>query len=191
MGKLPEQIRLAVTKENRNEEWELNKILDIIKKELEAREQCAHINSHSKSVADGRQNKNNLPTTASFLSKDTKTTCSFCKNHHLSAKCNIVTDSIRRKQMLSKQGRCFVCLRKWHRSVDCKSNIYCFICKQRHHTAICEYSKPASDVRPNTASDNEFTAHTANQCNRSRANQSNFTPIQKQGNLSLPESQNR
>ena len=188
MRKLPEQIRLAVTKEIRNEEWELNKILDIIKKELEAREQCAHINSHSKSVADGRQNKNNLPTTASFLSNDTKVTCSFCKNHHLSAKCNIVTDPIRRKQMLSKQGRCFVCLRKWHRSVDCKSNIYCFICKQRHHTAICEYSKPASDVRPNTANDNEFTAHTANQGSRSRANQSNFTPIQKQGNLSLPES---
>ena len=188
MGKLPEQIRLVVIKEIRNEEWELIKILDIIKRELEAREQCAHINSHLKGFADSRQNKNSLPTTAAFFSNDSKVTCSFCKNYHLSAKCNIVTDPIRRKQMLSKQGRCFVCLTRGHRSTDCRSNVYCFICKQRHHTAICEHSKPASDVRADKGNDNEYTAHAANHGSRSKASQSSLPSIQGQGNLSLPES---
>ena len=65
-------------------------------------------------------------------------TCSFCKGSHFSAKCSIVTDKSQRKTILRKQGRCFVCLKRGHISKDCKSNISCHICKQRHHASICE-----------------------------------------------------
>ncbi len=142
MSKLPDEVRLAVTKQIKNEEWELGRILEIIKADLTAREQCAHLNAKGNYTVQSRPNRNAFPTTAALLNNENRVTCSFCKNHHLSAKCTVVTDPAQRKQILLKQGQCFVCLKKGHRSRECKSNVYCFICKQRHHQAICDSARP-------------------------------------------------
>ncbi len=122
VNKLPDEVRLAITKQVKDEEWELEKILKLIEADLNAREQCAQMNTRGNNTA--RPNRNPVPTTAALLNNESKVTCSFCKGHHLSAKCTIVTDPGRRKQMLLKQGQCFVCLKKGHRSKECKSNIF-------------------------------------------------------------------
>ena len=48
-----------------------------------------------------------------------------------------MTNSAGRKDLLIKQGRCFVCLRKDHLSRNCPSKNQCFKCKGRHHISIC------------------------------------------------------
>ena len=48
-----------------------------------------------------------------------------------------MTNSAARKDLLIKQGRCFVCLRKDHLSRNCPSKNQCFKCKGRHHISIC------------------------------------------------------
>ena len=45
MGKLPEDIRLVVTKEMNGKEWQLSTVLEILKSELGAREQCVQLKS--------------------------------------------------------------------------------------------------------------------------------------------------
>ena len=137
MGKLPEEIRLALTKEMKGKEWELGLVLEILKAELGAREQCAHVKSPA-SVPSVKPRMQNFSTTSALVNNSNKITCSFCKGLHLSVKCSIVTDKGQRKAILRRQGRCFVCLKKGHISRDCTSKISCHICKQRHHASICD-----------------------------------------------------
>ena len=148
MNKLPEGIRLAVTKQIRKEEWELGKILDIVKTELDAREQCAYLSGKPTDSSAGKQVRSQLPTTSALLNASGKVSCSFCKGSHPSAKCNIVTDPQQRKAILRKQGRCYVCLKKAHLAKYCTSRIYCFNCRQRHHASICDGSSESTVTTP-------------------------------------------
>lgn len=43
-----------------------------------------------------------------------------------------------RKQFLRKYGRCFTCLKKGHVARNSNSKINCNVCKDRHHTSICD-----------------------------------------------------
>ena len=65
-------------------------------------------------------------------------TCTFCKKAHPSVNCNIVSNCAARKEILKREGRCFVCLKKSHLARQCTSNIRCFRCKKRHHASVCE-----------------------------------------------------
>ena len=153
MGKLPEEIRLVVTKEMNGKEWQLSTVLEILKSELGAREQCVQLKSPT-SPPPTKPRTQNLPTTSALVNNSSKVSCSFCKGPHASVKCGIVTDKRQRKSILRRQGRCFVCLKRGHISKECRSSISCYICKQRHHASICdnsESSKPAEPVsRPGT-----------------------------------------
>ena len=51
--------------------------------------------------------------------------------------CKMVTAPAARKDILIKQGRCFVCLRNDHFSKNCPSKHECFKCKGKHHISIC------------------------------------------------------
>eukprot|EP00112_Aurelia_sp_Birch-Aquarium-sp1_P014174 Seg3041.3 transcript_id=Seg3041.3/GoldUCD/mRNA.D3Y31 product="hypothetical protein" protein_id=Seg3041.3/GoldUCD/D3Y31 len=140
MNKLPEEIRLVITKQIRKEEWELGKILDIVKAELDAREQCAYLSGKSTDSSAPKLGRSPLPTTSALLNTTGRVSCSFCKGTHPSAKCNIVTDPKQRKAILRRQGRCYVCPKKAHLAKDCPSRIYCFNCRERHHASICDRS---------------------------------------------------
>lgn len=142
MSKVPEEIRLIITKGIKGEDWGLDGVVEIFRTELEAREKCGQLqlknpgNSHPSHRQI--QAQNSYTTSALFNNNETRITCSFCKNSHPSVKCPNVTDPKERKNILKRQGRCFVCLKKGHLSRDCKSNIQCFVCKQRHHASVCE-----------------------------------------------------
>lgn len=76
-------------------------------------------------------------TTSALFTKHSRPTCTYCKQGHPSDSCKMVTNPAARKDILIKQGRCFVCLRKDHLSRNCPSKNECFKCKGKHHISIC------------------------------------------------------
>ena len=87
------------------------------------------------------------PSSASSLVAPTSSkVCVFCQDGHDTSACTVVTDVRRRKQILMKSGRCFLCLKLHHRARNCTSQVRCGRCQQRHHIVICEggSQKPAA-----------------------------------------------
>ena len=112
----------------------------MLENELEARERAV-VHNVTQSAGETKPFTRNQPrikpTTAALLTKASGPTCTFCKLNHASISCNTVTNAAARKEILLKQGRCFVCLRKSHISHNCPSRIKCFKCGGRHHVSIC------------------------------------------------------
>ena len=129
INKLPQELRLIVSREVKGEEWELDELMKVIEGEIEARERAA-ITKASNRVP---------PTATTLMSRGTSAnvSCSFCRQPHPSHSCQTVTDVIERKRILKTSGRCYVCLRKYHMSRDCRSNSRCTKCNGRHHVSIC------------------------------------------------------
>ena len=154
MKKIPEEIRLLITRKISKDEWRLERVLDVFKSELEAREQCGQ-STTQKNLGQNKPNQNRSPinyTTSALVNSGGQITCSYCKGPHPSAKCNIVSNPQARKEILRKQGRCFVCLKKGHLSRNCSSNIWCFHCKQRHHASLCINNAPQFPTQANNLS---------------------------------------
>ncbi|XP_067017985.1 uncharacterized protein [Acropora muricata] len=75
---------------------------------------------------------------ALFLPERGQTNCYFCNHRgHRSFNCTSVTDPEKRKEILKKKGRCFVCLRRGHVSNCCPSEYKCKKCFGRHHISVC------------------------------------------------------
>eukprot|EP00794_Sanderia_malayensis_P016989 gene16989-18701_t len=152
MNKMPEEIRLSISKELKSENWTLDDILRLFCLELEARERCNLTPGMGQRPPQARQPASHT-TTSALLSTGgptTSITCSFCRQKHLSAKCPVVTEPSSRKEILKKQGRCFVCLKRGHLSRECQSNVRCFSCGRRHHSSICEGNQNRTPVSPDT-----------------------------------------
>lgn len=64
----------------------------------------------------------------------------------MSENCNKVTDIKKRRELIKKYGRCYVCLKRNHRARDCRSNEKCSKCSERHHVSTCE--KESNDIGP-------------------------------------------
>eukprot|EP00731_Ephydatia_muelleri_P007453 Em0003g1701a len=137
MNKLPHDLRLAVSKEITDGEWDLKKVMAVVEKEIDARERAA---ANAKPVLRG-MGRSHQPTASALLSSSGSPSCSFCGQPHFSANCETVADVRERKQLLSKNGRCFACLRKGHMSKDCRSSKNCHGCGGRHHASICPKGK--------------------------------------------------
>ena len=137
MNKLPHDLRLAVSKEITDGEWDLKKVMAVVEKEIDARERAA---ANAKPVLRG-MGRSHQPTASALLSSSGSPSCSFCGQPHFSANCKTVADVRERKQLLSKNGRCFACLRKGHMSKDCRSSKNCHGCGGRHHASICPKGK--------------------------------------------------
>ena len=147
MSKLPQELRLIVSREVRDEEWELERLMSIIEREIDARERASTANQVPRRVP------REIPTATTLLSSgSTMPKCSYCRQNHPSVSCKTVMDVAARKQILRKTGRCFVCLRKNHMSRECRSNTKCSNCGGRHHASICSGS-PASNT---TTVDNQL-----------------------------------
>jgi len=73
--------------------------------------------------------------------REPKYPCVFCKGAHFNDNCQKYTSLSSRKQQLSNQGRCFICLKVGHMYKDC-SNPYlkkCYYCGKcgHHNRSIC------------------------------------------------------
>ena len=126
-----------------------------MQQELEARERAAQGNHNPQPDPPFRRNKQHWkgpPSASSLFSKsDSKPTCTYCKQPHSSNNCETVSNAQARRDILKKNGRCYVCLRKDHLSRECKSNVKCFSCGGRHHVSICESSLPKTGTKEQCA----------------------------------------
>ena len=151
MTKIPEEIRLQITKKIGKETWELDQVLANLKIELEARKECGqlHVDRQSGSHFKSSGSSFSQSTTFALLNSGGKITCSFCKNSHQSARCHVVTDPKARRDLLRKYGKCFRCLKRGHLARECTSNIMCFNCKQKHHVSLCQFKSLEKSGGPN------------------------------------------
>ena len=64
--------------------------------------------------------------------------CTFCKSpNHLTSRCDVVTDTQRRIEVVRKETLCFNCLGH-HKISQCQSKYRCKSCKRKHHTTLCD-----------------------------------------------------
>lgn len=149
MSKLPNEIRIQISRNSTSDVWKIEELLDIIKKELEARE-ASEGNKTTDFTRRPSPPNNALPkpmpgtpTSATFFSgnqSDQTVTirCAFCEDFHYSASCKMVVEPEKRREILQRKNRCFICLRIGHRSNECSTNKTCRNCNKRHHQSICD-----------------------------------------------------
>ena len=148
LEKLPAEIKLILTRNFDEGLWDLKQILDLLDRELKARENCLASTSEKEELG-----KNDFPSfdnqyTGSSLhigsSKQVGRgkSCVFCNGSHWSDKCKIVSDPKARKEFLKINKLCFICLKGDHTSQNCKKSKACFYCKCLHNSAICNKRQP-------------------------------------------------
>ena len=148
MAKIPEDLRLILSRQFCGDNWNLDELLKAFKTELEARERCASSSVGTSSRTNqvhsslpkwkGEEAEGN-PTAAALASFNRKINCTYCHKSHPSVRCNVITDVKARKSLLLKQGTCFICLKKSHIARDCQSTTRCFKCQgQNHHASVYE-----------------------------------------------------
>ena len=75
-----------------------------------------------------------------------KNVCVFCRRNHKTKFCDIITKPEIRKDILFKEQRCFICMKKGHSAKQCKNTMKCFKCSGRHHVTVCTFqNKDASN----------------------------------------------
>ena len=161
MNKLPEELRLIVSRHVREDEWTLAAIMNVTENEIIARERALG------NSCRGPKKITRNPLTASSLlaSGSGSPKCSYCHQAHSSSICRTVTDVAERKQILKRTGRCFVCLQKNHTSRECRSMAKCTKCNGRHHVSICNGGQGRRQEPNNTSSmaDNPSTSTSTSQ----------------------------
>ena len=128
LQKLPEDIKLELTRKlekpstdeaTSDDQWNLDHLLELLKGEVEARELSGSLQSSGISQ-DSKKSVN----------KKSHASCTFCRGTYTTAECQVVTSLPERRNILRKQGRCFLCLRRGnHLARDCDADIKCFVCK--------------------------------------------------------------
>ena len=141
MQRMPGEITVQVARKVTEDIWPIKEILDIIRREIEARELSESVSVSRKTVQ--QPPKVSFGTTKSFVSKgNTKETCYLCSKGHLTIECTEVTDVNKRTEILKKAKRCFKCLKTGHLAKECERK--CKKCGGGHHQIICFKSKEKS-----------------------------------------------
>lgn len=162
MAKLPPQVRIQVARSAINEVWDIDELLELIRKEIEARELSEKIQTTeqkrppTQAISNLKQTRN-APNTANTLvtsSSDVSKTpiCVYCNERHFSASCEKVKDVEKRKTILKESRRCFNCLGKSHTAQDCTSVRKCRKCQGKHHQSICSHRQESNTQVSNAES---------------------------------------
>ena len=122
LERIPDSVRLTITRGKQYLEWTLKDLLDSLLTEVELRE------DHNLTAQRGGSNdRRKGPQTASalFTNKGGDKRCAFCLGGHPPEDCKKVQGVKERKKLLLKFGRCFNCIEKGHRTRDCSVTIEC------------------------------------------------------------------
>ena len=148
LSKVPQELRLIISRDFDTGNWSLNELLKVFKTEVEARERCNSIPMTPSTTSERKHPHKPPPPTFNTLltSEGQRITCTFCRQDHKSVDCVVFTNVGERKDILKKQGRCFICLKRSHIARNCDSKRSCSNCSQRHHPSLCTANEtPASD----------------------------------------------
>ncbi|XP_065069866.1 uncharacterized protein LOC135694908, partial [Rhopilema esculentum] len=141
MARMPREITLHVARKTTEEVWPIKEILEIVKKEIEARELSDNITPVERKFdkTSGYGPKSPQGTTKTFLTKDEKVQdCVYCGHAHSPSSCKEVQEITGRKKILLETKRCFSCLKSGHMTKKCRENRNCRKCGRNfHHESIC------------------------------------------------------
>ena len=144
MAKSPAEIRVQIARNTSEKVWEMADMLNIILKEVEARE-----TSESVKVNDVEHHKPRIPGANALTASGSigqSIQCVYCKEHHFSASCDRVVDTKEHQVLLKRDRRCFTSLAKNHRSSQYDPKRNCRRCGGKHHQSICK--KPRAPDKP-------------------------------------------
>ena len=150
LEKLPETVRLTITREEAFLEWSVGKLLERLQREVELREEHKLQGAVSKPVSFSQRS------TGSALFTRSQNGCAFCRGNHAHEDCRRITDLKERKNLVRSYSRCFQCLRKGHRATDCRDYTNCKRCSSlEHHTAMCDVASKSIEGGSNACSSTE------------------------------------
>ena len=121
LEKLPHDIELEMNRRMNKRKWRIGDVLDILKDELEARENCEVSRSNQYSEKSNRLHRNVSGkgfTTEALLttgnSKGLSPKCAFCYQDLFSDRCTVVTNINAGKEIAKSKKLCFRCLKSYH-----------------------------------------------------------------------------
>ena len=138
MSKLPLEVRLQIARVTTGDVWEVEELLRVIKQEVVARELSDTVRVNEKTTNSGK--KAFPPTAAALMAGDhtsRRIRCAYCKEKHYSASCVKFSTPEARREILTREGRCFLCLGTGHHVSQCSSVRRCHKCNRHHHQSIC------------------------------------------------------
>ena len=149
MNKLPEELRLIITRHFKGGVWQFDALMQKFKEEVAARERCNFMGKSQKGGHDSG-GEISLPHSAAALLTPVggSIQCTYCSGGHKPVTCPIVCDVSARKSILRKKGKCYICLKGQHISKNCQSKSKCNLCGYRHHTSICNKSVISPSGKP-------------------------------------------
>jgi len=152
--KLPDELNMTIARRFGSDLWTLERLMKFFNDELTAYENCKTVIKSMSPEGKGKSNKEFF--TSSCLlrySSDSNNinNCLYCnESGHFASRCTSVTNIATRRELLRKQGRCFVCLRTGHLGRNCPSRYSCRKCKKKHHISICETNDQSGGVTHHT-----------------------------------------
>ena len=147
---IPKGICLDVCKRATNDTFSLDELLENLKIELKSRARCDNSAGIHPQAPRHQRHHGSVPPTAALLTTTgtpQPVSCVFCSDGHASAHCTVITNTAKRREVLSREGRCCLCLRKYHTAGRCRSRTRCRTCNGRHHQAICERGQATGAAR--------------------------------------------
>ena len=145
MERLPNTIKLQISRKLGKENWNMEQFLLVIHEETSARENFEYLKQND----FDKKELNNQFTTSSLHAQH---------EDHYSDPCEIVTDVNSRRETLSQGKSCFSCLKPGYIKKKCKVKVKCYRCRAEgsHHTAL--YFQKMVHQTPSTAKNNHPNA---------------------------------
>ena len=141
MSNISSEMRLSSARESGNEVWKLDELMEVIKSEVEAREMIegTRVGQHKQSSHDSVHPESpiNQYLPSALVSNDFMVWCVYCEGSHYSASCDKVRAVTDHRDILTKAGKCFDCLRPNHKVKDYCSTRTCRFYNRKHHQSIC------------------------------------------------------
>ena len=145
---IPEELQIKISLKFGEHEWNLDDTMKVFISELEACERL-HLNqilSRPRMDATRESGFRNHSARRKKIGNNYKAgngnresfRCVFCNEKHLSSRCRNVTDIAVRYNMVRRDNRCSVCLKKNYRSRECRLNYTCIKCNKKHNIALCQ-----------------------------------------------------
>jgi len=123
MAKLPLDVRLQIARTTTRHVWKIDELLHIIKGEVQAREISDAVKVNERKITDITQKGGgNFGTSASLTVGQQgpgRRKCVYCEEDHYSAPCEKIKDVSVRKNLIRKDGRCFICLAQYYSPKPC------------------------------------------------------------------------
>jgi len=142
MAKLSSEVRLQIARVTSKDVWDMEELLQAIKAKVEAHKISDTIKVQEVRNSDtSRRNVRPTASTFKLMMREHHPTGReyvYRKGEHYSASCEVITSVPARREILKKEGRCYVCLARGHRATQCRSSKRCRKCSHRHHQSLCE-----------------------------------------------------